>query len=351
MKIAIITDQHFGARKSSAQYLDYYNEFYSNVFFPTLEKHGIRHVLIGGDTFDDRRHVNTFALHRSKEIFFDKLKGYQVKMIVGNHDIHFRNTNLINTPELVLSEYTNIEIIKDPITVDIGIPVCLMPWINSENYSACMTELQETHAEICLGHFEISGFSMYRDSECHDGLDKSIFKRFDKVFSGHFHHKSDDGHIYYLGNPYELTWQDYNDPRGFHLFDTKTRELTFIRNPYSLFERYEYNDTQSDPSQVNMKAFSGKYVKIIVVNKTDFYKFDQFIAKLHESNPIDVRIIENFAEFEDGKIDDTVQLEDTQSILTSYIDSVEEYDVERRDKIKSFIKGLYVEAINIDNEV
>ena len=69
-KIAIITDQHFGARKSSAQYLSYYEQFYSNVFFPTLKKHKIKDVIIAGDTFDERRQINTFALSRSKEIFF-----------------------------------------------------------------------------------------------------------------------------------------------------------------------------------------------------------------------------------------------------------------------------------------
>ena len=350
MKIAIITDQHFGARKSSTHYLDYYEKFYSNVFFPTLKKHGIKNVIIAGDTFDERRQINTMALHRSKEIFFEPLRDYNVKMIVGNHDIAFKNTNLINTPSLVLTEYSNIEVIQDPVTLDVGIPICLIPWINPENYSACMTELTETHAQICVGHFEITGFSMYRDSECHDGLSKDVFKKFDMVFSGHFHHKSNDGHIYYLGNPYELTWQDFNDPRGFHLFDTETRELTVIRNPYSLFERFEYDDILMDPDKIDMTRFTDKYVKIIVVNKTDFYKFDKFIARLTESNPIDVRIIENFSGFEDGKIDDTIQLEDTQSILTSYVDSLDDYDDDRKTKLKSFIKGLFIEAVNIDND-
>ena len=173
---------------------------------------------------------------------------------------------------------------------------------------------------------------------------------FDKVFSGHFHHKSDDGHIYYLGNPYELTWQDHGDPRGFHLFDTKTRELTFIRNPYTLFERFEYDDQLYDPDGIDMSTFTGKYVKVIIINKTDFYKFDKFITRLNDSNPLDVRIIENFSEFEDGKIDDTVQLEDTQSILTSYIDSLEDCELDKKKRLKSFMKGLYIEAMAIDND-
>ena len=351
MKVAIITDQHFGARKSSPLYLDYYEKFYSNVFFPTLEEYGVTDVIIAGDTFDERRQVNTSALHRAKEIFFNPLRKYSVKMLVGNHDIAFKNTNSINTPSLVLSEYDNITVIQEPITLNVGIDFCFIPWINIENHIACMNEINRTHAEVCIGHFEINGFSMYRDSTCEDGLSKEIFKKFDMVFSGHFHHKSDDGHIHYLGNPYELNWQDYNDPRGFHLFDTETRQLAFIRNPYSLFERFEYDDTLIDITSIDMARFTDKYVKVIVINKTDFYAFDKFIAKLNEANPIDVRIIENFGEFEDGKIDDTIQLEDTQSILTSYVDSLDDYDQDRRNRLKSFIKGLFVEAMSIDNDV
>jgi len=266
-KIALITDQHFGARKSSSYYLDYYEKFYSNVFFPALEKHNIKDIIIAGDTFDERRQINTYALRRSKEIFFEPLRQYNVTMLVGNHDVHFKSTNDVNTPELVLGEYQNINVVRDPGTLNVHIPICLIPWMNSENYSDCMIEMQRTNAKICVGHFEIAGFKMYRDSESHEGLSRDIFKKFDKVFSGHFHHKSDDGQIHYLGNPYELTWQDHRDPRGFHLFDTLTRQLTFVRNPYSLFERFEYDDQLHDPDQIDASMFSDKYVKIVIVKQ------------------------------------------------------------------------------------
>ena len=73
MKVAIITDQHFGARNDSIVFLDFFQKFYDNVFFPKLAEHGITHVLILGDTFDRRKYVNFYALQRAKEMFFDKL--------------------------------------------------------------------------------------------------------------------------------------------------------------------------------------------------------------------------------------------------------------------------------------
>jgi hypothetical protein len=196
-----------------------------------------------------------------------------------------------------------------------------------------------------MGHLEISGFSMYRGVESHDGLSKESFSKFDMVFSGHYHHKSDDGHVFYLGNPYELTWQDYNDPRGFHIFDLGTRNLEFIRNPNSLFERFEYDDTSFDPDGIDCSFASDKYVKIIVANKSDLYKFDKFITRVYKSNPLDVKIVEDFSEFTEGQVDDTIDLEDTSSVVENYIDSLEtEVD---KEKIKNFMKVLYTEAVNI----
>ena len=242
MKVAIITDQHFGARNDSAQCLDYYQKFYETIFFPKLEEQGIKHIIILGDTFDRRKFINFNTLARAKKMFFDVAydNDIMITMIAGNHDTYYKNTNDINSPELTLAEYINIIIITRPETVEVhGTPVCFLPWICADNYADSMNEIKTTKAEICMGHLEIAGFAMYRGVESHDGLSKDAFNKFDMVFSGHYHHRSNDGHVFYLGNPYELTWQDYNDPRGFHIFDLKTRQLEFIQNSYSLFERFE----------------------------------------------------------------------------------------------------------------
>ena len=347
MKVGIITDQHFGARGDSVQCLDYYEKFYSTIFFPRLEAEGIKHILILGDTFDRRKFVNFNTLARTKKMFFDKAyeSGIFITMIAGNHDTYFKNTNDVNSPELTLAEYSNIVIITRPETVDVhGTPVCFLPWICADNYADSMKEIQNTKAEICMGHLEIAGFAMYRGVESHDGLSKASFNKFDMVFSGHYHHRSDDGHVYYLGNPYELTWQDYNDPRGFHIFDLDTRKLEFVQNTYSLFERFEYDDSSFDPDGIDTSFVTDKYVKIIVVNKSDFYKFDKFITRVYTKNPLDVKIVENFSEFNDGEVDDNINLEDTSSVLSNYIDSVEtEVD---KEKVKNFMKALYTEAVN-----
>ena len=349
MKVAIITDQHFGARNDSIAFLDFFQKFYDNTFFPTLDASGIDTVLVLGDTFDRRKYVNFYALDRAKKMFFDKLeeRGITVYMLAGNHDTYFKNTNEVNSPDLLLAEYNNIEVIDEPKTINVnGFEVCMLPWICPENYQQSLDEIKNTTSTICMGHLEIAGFAMYRGMESHEGFSAETFNKFDLVFSGHYHHRSNDRNIYYLGNPYELTWQDYNDPRGFHLFDFTTRQLDFVENPYRMFERLEYTDKEVEPIDLDQLELKDKYIKLVVLEKTDFYKFDKFIQKLYNKGCHEIKIVEDFSEFQEGEINEEINLEDTVSVLSNYIESIET-DVDK-EKVKSYMRGLYTEAINIE---
>lgn len=349
MKIAIITDLHFGARNDNQAFLDFQEKFYTNVFFPALKEKGITTVLNLGDTWDRRKYINFNTLKTVKKFFFDALaeNNITMHMLAGNHDTYYKNTNDVNSPDLLLNEYKNVHIIDKPqlITID-GTDIAMMPWICAENYSESMNLIESTAAPLCMGHFEIDGFTMHRGMTSHGGLDPKVFKRFDMVFTGHYHHRNNNGHIYYLGNPYELTWNDYNDARGFHFFDTTTRELQFVVNPYTMFHRIEYNDENNNYDNFDFQSCKEKYVKIVVSKKSDFYKFDTFMNKLYNSDPYDVKIIEDFSEFKDGELDESIDLEDTMDVLSNYIDNVETTNVDK-EKLKVFMKTLYTEAINI----
>jgi DNA repair exonuclease SbcCD nuclease subunit len=349
LKVAIITDQHFGARNDSIAFLDFFQKFYDNTFFPTLDASGIDTVLVLGDTFDRRKYVNFYALDRAKKMFFDKLeeRGITVYMLAGNHDTYFKNTNEVNSPDLLLAEYNNIEVIDSPKTINVnGFEVCMLPWICPENYTQSLDEIKNTTSTLCMGHLEIAGFAMYRGMESHEGFSAETFSKFDLVFSGHYHHRSNNSNIHYLGNPYELTWQDYNDPRGFHLFDFSTRQLDFVENPYRMFERLEYSDKEVEPIDLDSIELKEKYVKLVVLEKTDFYKFDKFIQKLYNKGCHEIKIVEDFSEFQEGEINEEINLEDTVSVLSNYIESIET-DVDK-EKVKSYMRGLYTEAINIE---
>jgi DNA repair exonuclease SbcCD nuclease subunit len=354
MKIAIITDQHFGARNDSIHFLDYYERFYRDTFFPTLEEHGINTVLILGDTFDRRKYVNFYTLKRTREMFFDKLyaKGIQVHMLAGNHDTYFKNTNDVNSVDLLLQEYNNIQVISEPKTITVGeTQVCMMPWICPENYKDSLNELNNTTADICMGHFEIQGFAMYRGMPSQEGLSRELFRKFDFTFSGHYHHRSSADGIHYLGNPYELTWQDYNDTRGFHLFDLSSRDLTFIENPNVMFHRITYDDKEESITEITNKdltKLANTYVKVVVINKTNPYLFDKFMEKLYNVNPVDVTIAEDFTDLTEGIEDDMVnQAEDTITIINKFVDGIHEEHIDN-EKLKTVMRELYVEALNTE---
>ena len=353
MKVAIITDQHFGSRNDSISFLDFYQKFYDGTFFPTLEENGIKVLLILGDTFDRRKYVNFLSLKRSKEMFFDKLyeMNIQVHMLAGNHDTYHKNSNNVNSVDLLLKQYSNVNVIDTPKTIFVaGQYICMIPWICAENYHECLDEIQNTKATICMGHFEIAGFAMYKGLSCGEGLDRTIFRKFINTFSGHYHHKSSADGIFYLGNPYQLTWSDYGDTRGFHLYDVSNYQLEFISNPNEMFYKIIYNDINFKgylPKRLeDLSLYSNKYVKVVVLNKNNPYLFDIFMEKLYNVNPVDVTIIEDTIDLtETGNDDIITQSEDTLTILNKFVDSVQESNIDN-NRLKSLLHEIYVEALN-----
>lgn len=344
MKVALITDTHFGARSDSIPFDNFFRKFYMEKFWPEVDKREIRTIFHLGDCFDRRKYINFNTLKSCREYFFDEAKKRDIKivMIVGNHDTFFKNTNNVNSPHLLLNEYDNIEAYSSPTECE---GILLMPWICTDNYQACMQAIEQTECSTMFGHLEIAGFQMYKGHENDEGFDPKLFKKFDLVCSGHFHHRSSKGNISYLGNPYEMTWADFDDPRGFHIFDTSTKELEFIENPYNIFSKLYYDDTKDIEYDVN--DFENKHLKLIVVNKTDFYKFDQFVEKIYQSNPLELKIIEDMSEFEAEALgSEEVDLEDTLTLLSQYVDNLDT-DADK-SRIKTLMKTLYVEAQNYE---
>lgn len=355
MKVALITDQHFGSRNDSPIFLDFYEKFYKETFFPRLKQEKVNAVLILGDTFDRRKYMNFYTLKRAKEMFFDPLAnlGVDVHILAGNHDTYFKNTNDVNSVDLLLKEYgISFNVIDHPSTIYVGPhKICMMPWICAENYEDSMETLKDTDATICCGHFEIDGFQMYRGMPAHEGLKRELFRKFDFTFSGHYHHKSNADSIFYLGNPYQLTWQDYGDNRGFHIFDLDKRNLEFVENPNVIFHRITYDDKVETIKEIDGKDLTGYkncYIKVVVMNKTNPYLFDKFMNNLYNVNPADITIVEDFSELGEGIEDEMVdEAEDTLTILNKYVDSVDEETI-NNTKLKNLLKELYVEAINLE---
>ena len=345
MKIGVISDTHWTARKSSRHLHDYFELFYKNIFFPALEEQGVEIVVHMGDAFDNRKSIDFWGLDWTRRVVLEPLRKYEVHMIVGNHDIFLRNSTEINAPELLLKDYPNIKTYSSPTNTKVGgIDMTFIPWICSENYDETLKVIKKSKAKIAMGHLELQGFRVNKHLIMEEhGLDPNIFTKFQKVFSGHYHTRSDNGRIFYLGNPYEMYWTDVNDTRGFHIFDTETFEHTPINNPYKLFYNIYYDDT---PHQMfDVTEYANKIVKVIVRKKSKQKEFDKFIDKLYKVGIQDLKIVENFdiQENEDFVIDEE---ENTISILNRYIDESEcNFD---KNVIKGIFQDLYQQSCEID---
>jgi len=355
MQIAILGDTHFGMRGDSLEFHAHYKKFYDNVFFPFLLENNIKVVYQLGDLFDRRKFINFNSLYLSRQYFFNKLKEHEIEFhtLLGNHDVTYKNTLEVNSSQLLLNEYGNITVHDQPVTLTVdGVDIDIVPWICADNETNISEFIKNSKSEICFGHFEIAGFEMDRGNVCHEGLDKSMLRRYDVVLSGHFHHKSSDGQITYVGTPGEMTWADYNDSRGFHTFDTSTRKLEFVENPYRMFHKINYDDSVQDFEHwksYDYDQHQSSYVKIVVLNKQNPYLFDNVLDNLYKASPSDISVVEDFSDVLIENDPDIIdQAEDTMTILSKYIDGLT-MNVDG-DKLKTVMRELYVEALNVENE-
>lgn len=346
MTVALITDQHLDGRKGSIAFWEYFNKFYDEVFFPTLKERGITTVIDLGDTFDNRKNIDYNVWARIRRNYFDRLadNNISVHMILGNHCVYYKNTNEINAPDLLLDTYDNIQIYSQPETVMIeGTKILMLPWINAQNYEETMRWIKDTSAEIAMGHLELNGFEVTPGMLHEGGMDPDIFFKFKQVFSGHFHHKSSRGNITYLGNPYQMFWNDYKDSRGFHLYEPKSNKLQFIKNPFEIFKKIYYDDSQSQ--EINPEEYANTYVKVVVEQKTDFFKFEKLIESLYNANVLDLKIIETMVEKDKKDVDINLEITDTLSLLNEYIDEVEM--TVNKNELKSIMRSLYIESCEV----
>ena len=347
MKIAIITDQHFGARKNSKLFHDYFLKFYEDIFFPTLIKEGITTIVDMGDTFDSRKGVDFVSLEWAKNHYYDRLAelGITVHTIIGNHTAYYKNTNDLTGVGLFLREYDNVKIYPETEEVRIDKTKFLfVPWINPENQEKTFQLIEESDSPCVMGHLELNGFMATRGHFMEHGMDSNIFDKFDRVYSGHYHMRSNKENIFYLGNPYEMYWNDVNDRnRGFHLFDTDTLEHTPVNNPYQLFHNLYYEDT---PHQMlDITKYDQKILKVIVRKKSDPKQFEKYIDKLYSSNLAELKIVENF-DFTEGEEFEADESEDTISLLNRYIQE-SEVDLDK-SVITEILQDVYREACEVE---
>lgn len=356
-KIAVLTDSHFGARGDSLPMQASMERFYNEVFFPTLDKHNCQVMLHAGDYGDRRKYVNMGTANFVERVYQRPLakRGIKQHVLAGNHDIFYRYTNEVNTIEELCRHNDDVYVYTMPSEITIaGLDILMLPWIVDNNRAQTMTMLQSTKCPIVLGHIEIAGYQMFKGIPNHEGLDEALFQRFELVMSGHYHHRTVRDPIVYLGAPYPMIWSDYNDPRGFHLLDTETRQLEYIPNPYSLFVKITYDDKGKGHDYITGLVQSimapnsphhDAYVKVIVKSREQPYWYDLMMDALYKVNAQDVLVVDDITVNDENETDELEEDPDvdTLTLMKEFVDSLSiSCD---KDELFAYLQAKYHEAI------
>ena len=316
-----------------------------------MKENKIRKVLHLGDLLDRRKFTNHVILNSWNNRWFNRAEDedLDIEVLVGNHDIPHRNTNYPNTIEELFGHRRNVTVIDSPmyLTYD-DLTVLMLPWINDENRDESLRLIAEKKVSTVFGHLELTGFEMDKGSGAIiDGMDRKLFDGYEAVYSGHYHHRSTDGTIFYLGTQYEITWADHEDPKGFHVFDTDTRQIEFIRNEERMFFQHIYdNGATVDPSH---QEVTDKHIKVIVKNRDDVKLFDDYLDKLHKLNYADIQVVESsFA------VDNTIEFKadeatDIMTDMTKYVDT--QITGQNPKEIMEELRDIHREALNMETRV
>ena len=345
-KIVFINDTHHGIKNDSPVFRNYMGKFYDDILFPYIEKNDIKTIVHMGDGNDRRRFSNFETLNYFRNKFIKPLEKLNITLhhILGNHDVYFRNSLEVNSMKEIYGYHPNVKIYDKFQDVEIdGFKFAVFPWINEENQIEFEDFLTKSSATIALGHFEIKGFQVLRGVQSEHGIDKDSLNTYEAVYSGHFHQKHDNGHIYYLGTQYDMTFADVNEKKGFHVFDTETKKLEFIENPYKIFHKIIY-DEKFDIKSINFGSLKDCYVKIIVKKKPDIKQFDGFMDMIYNVNPAEVSVVEEMDLF----INPTEEIDQTQDTVSLICKEIEGIDMtERIPALKKIANDLYNESYDV----
>lgn len=350
MKIAIVTDTHFGFKNDSPIFLEAYLNFFEEQFFPYLIKNNIKTVIHMGDVLDRRKFVNFNTLRNVRTRFtewFEK-NGIDVHCVIGNHDCYWKNTNEVNSVVEIFGKHFHAY--EKPTDVIIDGMICgFVPWISKENAAEVQDYLSKSNADCLFGHFEITGYEVVRGVKHEGGLNPQALSRFNRVYSGHFHCKQMNGNVHYLGNPYQMFFSEVSEERGFHVLDTADGSLEFIENQKKLYRKIVYDTSLDDQGHgnFNFSKFKECFVRLVVTSKKNQSKFDMFCDKLFEAGIHDMLIVDNLEqdiEKQDVLVTEKELSKNTIDLIDGYID---ELKLDGGTDLKHMMREIYTESLSL----
>ena len=342
MKVAILGDTHFGASNASTIVHDNMRKFYTD-FFAYIDSNDIKTVLQLGDLFDVRKHINTWSLNFFREVFLKPCieRGLRVIVLLGNHDIFYRESLQISSVEEVLTPYSEwFDIIREPTDIIIGDHSFLVvPWVCRENSDQVAKAIEKSKSKFCAGHFEFNGFELFRGQLAKTHYTHDGYKKFDKVFSGHYHHMSSKDNVLYTGTPYELTWQDCNTTKGFFVLDSDGN-IELVENPHSLYASFQLSKVDLFTEDMVRE----KHVRITVDTALEPKQRDALLDNIYSMKPHSVKLIETKLDAPETSNVTYAPTTTVTDLITDYVDNITVNQSIDKSTLNSILMNLYVEA-------
>lgn len=250
-KAAMYTDIHFGAHNNSEQHnkdcIEYLKWFISNV----KEDPSIDHIMFLGDYFEHRSSISGLTLDYAYEgaKLINEI-GLPVFFMTGNHDYFYRNNRDIHNTK-TFTALDNFRVINELTVVQElgkhGAVVC--PFLFEHEFPLLLNYLEYP---VVFGHFEFKGFVITGDYIVKEhGPDHKQFKKFKKIFSGHYHKRQIKDNIVYIGNTFPTNFADANDSeRGMAIYDYDKNLVSFKDwSDAPTYVRCKLSELLNDPSK------------------------------------------------------------------------------------------------------
>lgn len=346
------TDTHLGVRNGHGIFEEHIMRFHDTML-EYIKTNSIKTIIHLGDFFDNRLSINVKSWHTFKNRFLDKLKDIDVNMyiLLGNHDVFFKNNNVVNSLGCIVDpQYSNIHIISEPTNLQLGsTSFLLVPWMHNSHFDEYLDVIKNSTADILCAHLELKGFVIHPGVVSIEGMEPGTFEHFDSVFSGHYHIKSSKGNVHYLGTPYDLVWSDVFDKKFFHIFNSETSQLTPVEYCSKLFVREVYADVTSDIDHLIERLketnLSGKYVKLIVREKTNPLLFESVINIISNKQPQELSIVDETILLGRDWQSTDASVEDVVTILNNAVDTLSNSENVDKERLKLMLSETYIKAI------
>jgi DNA repair exonuclease SbcCD nuclease subunit len=305
--ILCIGDIHLGVNKNNPLFFKIALD-YADWINSVCQKHNIKTIIQLGDIFHNREMIHLPTINCAHN-FFDKLREYNIHIVVGNHDSLLNNNSDVNSLKL-LNEWPNITVHEKVSVID---DICFCGW---------GTKLEDIpkNNKIIFGHFDIKGFEMSSFKISEHGFSASdLMNRCQLLMSGHYHKPQvrfyDKKPLIYTGSAYQLNWGESGESKYVYILNTETLQYEPLENKIS--PRFQYIRKPEDYDKVQ-----NNFVSIEVENVEDI---PNAVAKLSALKALDIKTVQKPLDYkreislENG---DIVTFEERSS---SVVECIEEY--------------------------